>query len=281
MKNNSSSKKNTSQKLTFWEKYKTDKKYKAKVELIGYGCIVLGLILYLNIANLSSSSGNVGNIIPISNSSNEVEETALEKSDLLNKMKDNYEYDVQISFQKKMDENTDMDDNRLSIGYVGKRYKNHMVIEKEDKYGRGNYYKLDSLYYQNDEEYYREVKKDIIYDEIDSSFVEFDGLLAYLEQASLDHITNYSTGKKEYVYHLKVKDVVNSYSNSLDMVEFYVLDEDEELSVLVDYSILMKAMGIDISFCEIKYNFKNIEKVEKFEYFQVVYDKENRQEEVD
>ena len=282
MKKDNSKEKKVEKELTFLEKYKTDKKYKAKVELIGYGILILALIVYLNIASLSSTPGTVQNIIPTGNSDESVEEeTSLEKSDLLKKMDDNYEYEVQVSFQKKEEENTDLDDGRLQIRYAGKRYDNHTVIEKEEETGVVNYYQIDSLYYVQEGEEYQSIKKDVVYDVIDSDFVEFDSLLKYLEQASLDHITNYSTGKKEYVYHLKVKDVVNHYSNSVDMVEFYVLDENEELSVRVDYSVLMKAMDMDISFCEVQYTYKNIGNVEKFEYFQVVYETENSQDEME
>lgn len=282
MKNNKLKEKNVEKKWTFLEKYKTDKKYKAKVELIGYGILILVLIVYLNIASLSSVPGTVQNIIPTGNSDGDVkEENSLEKSDLLKKMDDNYEYDVQVSFQKKEEENTAIDDSRLQVRYAGKRYDNHTIIQKEDKTETGNYYKIDSLYFVQEGEEYQSVKEDIVYDVIDSGFVEFDSLLKYLEQASLDHITNYSTGKKEYVYHLKVKDVVTNYSNSVDMVEFYVLDENEELSIRVDYSVLMKAMAMDISFCEVQYIYKNIGNVEKFEYFQVVYGAENNLDEME
>ena len=44
--NGSNNKVNEKSELSFVEKYKTDKKYKAKVELIGYGIFIIGLIIY-------------------------------------------------------------------------------------------------------------------------------------------------------------------------------------------------------------------------------------------
>ena len=40
----------------FVEKYKTDKKYKAKVQLIGYGVFILIILVGLNVSALSTSS---------------------------------------------------------------------------------------------------------------------------------------------------------------------------------------------------------------------------------
>ena len=44
----------SNKKETFFEKMK-DKKYKAKVEFIGYGIFIVVLIIYLNIASMDQS----------------------------------------------------------------------------------------------------------------------------------------------------------------------------------------------------------------------------------
>ena len=75
--------------LSFLEKYKTDSKYKAKIQLIGWGVFLLVLIIYLNIAELSSPSK------PLTNTVTPIRDTEKENAKLgewLDKIGNNYEF---------------------------------------------------------------------------------------------------------------------------------------------------------------------------------------------
>ena len=48
------------------------------------------------------------------------------------------------------------------------------------------------------------VSSDEVYDVISNKYIEIDKILELINESSLDHVTNFSNGKKEYVYHYKV-----------------------------------------------------------------------------
>ena len=51
------------EKGTFFERYKTDKKFSAKVQLSGYGVFLLVLIVFLNVGAMNSGSTVGNNVI--------------------------------------------------------------------------------------------------------------------------------------------------------------------------------------------------------------------------
>ena len=55
----------SNKKESFFDKVKGDKKYRAKVELIGYGIFIVVLVLGLNISSLGDNSNrsDLGNVI--------------------------------------------------------------------------------------------------------------------------------------------------------------------------------------------------------------------------
>ena len=92
--------------LSFVEKMKTDKKYSAKVQLIGYGVFVVVLIIYLNLSSMGSNTmqGNnvINNVSGNEGSSENTEQvSASDKSSLLEKVNDNYYYDMVIDIKRK------------------------------------------------------------------------------------------------------------------------------------------------------------------------------------
>ena len=79
----------------------------------------------------------------------------------------------------------------------------------------------------------------------------------------MDHVTNYSSGKKESVYHLRVSDIIKSSMDSL-VVEFTVLEENDILTITVDYLNLMKQTSKDVVRSSATYTYKNIGSVLAF-----------------
>ena len=175
---------------------------------------------------------------------------------MLDKIKDNYQYDININLVKNTEEiNT--------YHYYGKSYKNTIEINKDINDTINTYYKVDDYYYKKNEEDYILSPKDEIYDLISSNYIELNNLLEYINEASLDHVTNYSSGKKESVYNLYLKDIILN-NKTEDTVTINITEENEILSINVDYTNLIKESDNTIKECKVNYMFDNINKIEKF-----------------
>lgn len=248
--------------LSFFEKIKTDKKYKAKVEFIGYGIFIVVLIIYLNISAMNHPISS--NTILSDNYEDSQKNTELETSDLLKKITNNYEYDIQVQLNALREEGEQQKEVMNMIHYSGKSFSNNVVIHREVDGNISEYYKVDDFYYRKEGDDILFVEENTIYDLIDKEYIELEGVKRYIDKASLDHVTDYSSGSKEYVYHLKVKDVVLSYSDD-DMVEIDVVMKDDVLTVQIDYSNLIKVLHSEILECKVEYVYRNIGKIEEFQ----------------
>ena len=93
--------------------------------------------------------------------------------------------------------------------------------------------------------------------------MELDNFLKLLDKASLDHVTDYSSGKKEYVYHLKVKDVFVNYQKE-DIISIDINEENEVLTIFIDYTNLLYAVDELVEKCELEATYTEIGKIEKF-----------------
>lgn len=251
---NKNNKKDQNQE-SFFYKYKNDKKYKAKVELTGYVVFILLIILFVNIASLGNntpSSNNLINKIP----SNENNHTIDSEKHLLETITNNYQYDLNINITKTTEEN-------IIYRYYGKSYEDRLEINKEFNNTTNKYYKVNNYYYEKTGEEYVIISKDKIYDLINSDYIELDNLLEYIDEASLDHVTNYSSGKKEYVYNLYLKDII--INNKTDeVITINIIEENNTLNINVDYFNLIKEVDNTIKECKVTYLFSNINKIEEF-----------------
>lgn len=252
---------NKEENMSFFEKMKTDKKYNAKVQLIGYGVLVVALIIYVNITSLGSVSS--GNSIMNDNDNSDYLIGADDEDSLslLEKLEDNYNYDVVVNIKTEIQD--DQLEEESKIHYVGKSYGNQLEITKEDSVGSNLYYKVDNKYYSKNDEGMEFIEEDIVYDVVDSDYIELNSIMDLLDKASLDHVTDYSSGKKEYVYHLKVRDIIVSYKLE-DVVEFKIEEENGILKINVDYSILLRVINSNILECKLEAIVTDIGKVEKF-----------------
>lgn len=246
---------------SFFQRIMDDKKYSAKIQLIGYGVLVIVLIVYLNIANMGRSSFS-GNIISddVSGDNTILENTDTESSNLLKEIHDNYQYDQHVTLKK----NSSGFEEEFSLHYFGKSYDKNLEINKESATDTQTYYKIDDRYYIKEDTGVVLTDVDVIYDLVGGEYLEFDDIQKLMEKASLDHVTDYSSGKKEYVYHLKVKDVILSYRGD-DVVEMNVTIENHILMFEIDYSNLLKLVDDSILECKLESIYTEIGKVEEFE----------------
>lgn len=254
---------------TFKEKYKNDPKYKAKVQLIGYGVFILFLIVYLNIASMGAKNTKLSNTTTKNNDNittkenNNIEtKTDKELGQWLKEIGTNYEYDVVVSSKSKNDNGEEVG---TQTHYWGKTYQNKMIINKEANGSTTYFLKEDNNYYLNELDNYTLSKKGEVYSELDEDIIEFDMLNLLLKNASLDHVTNYSSGKKEYEYHLKIRDIIKTYQEDTEL-SYKIVIEDNVVTVEVDYAPMINIAEPEKKQEEYKvtYLYKNMGKIEEF-----------------
>lgn len=254
---------------TFKEKYKNNPKYKAKVQLIGYGVFILFLIVYLNIASMGAKNTKLSNTTTKNNDNittkenNNIEtKTDKELGQWLKEIGTNYEYDVVVSSKSKNDNGEEVD---TQTHYWGKTYQNKMIINKEANGSTTYFLKEDNNYYLNELDNYTLSKKGEVYSELDEDIIEFDMLNLLLKNASLDHVTNYSSGKKEYEYHLKIRDIIKTYQEDTEL-SYKIVIEDSVVTVEVDYAPMINIAEPEKKQEEYKvtYLYKNMGKIEEF-----------------
>lgn len=262
-------------KQSFFKKIKTDKKYKAKVELASYAILIVIIIIYLNISNLTNNY-DYNNVSVNNTVDNKTEDVEKEKN-LLQQLKDNYNYNIDIFLKittNATEQNNNTNQNTTSnnqipeiiekkYNYNGKVYKNNLIINKNVDNNNIAYYKIDDEYYTKENETYNLTKEDTIYDLLDKKYIEFDMVKKYIEKANLDHFTTYSSGKKEYVYNLKISDVIQSYKEN-DLVEIDITIENDIITMNIDYTNLLKITDEKIFECKVTYTYKDINKIEEF-----------------
>lgn len=254
-------------KQSFFERYKSDKKFSAKVQLCGYGVFLLVLIIFLNVSSMNGgTTGNntIGNTVG-SGILNE-ENASLDDTSLLEKLSNNYNYDIDIDYVKKSMDITNNKEIEIehSIRYSGKSYNNKLEINKVKDNNTYLYYKLDNNYYSVIDNITSNVKDNEVYDVISNKYIEIDRLLELINESSLDHITNFSNGKKEYVYHYKVLSV-NSNNQNSDVVEINIIEEENILEIDIDYTNLVKEIDNTIVELELEATISNVGLVEDFE----------------
>ena len=230
---------------SFFKKMKEDKKYNAKVQLIGYGVFILIIVVFLNVGSM------VGG-----NSTGVLENDIIEEVNIIDEIDNNYEYNINISLSK----GEELVNN---YRYYGKRYNGNKEINKEVGEVVSSYYKVNDYYYVMNGEELSFVDLNVIYDLVDSKYVELDNVMEMVDKASLDHVVDDSLGNNESVYNLYVKDMVISVKND-DIISFNVKEVDDKLLIDVDYTNLIKVFDESVTSFKVSYEYFNVGDVEEF-----------------
>lgn len=233
------------EKENFFKKMKEDKKYNAKVQLIGYGVFILIIVVFLNVGSM------VGG-----NSTGVLENDIIEEVNIIDEIDNNYEYNINISLSK----GEELVNN---YRYYGKRYNGNKEINKEVGEVVSSYYKVNDYYYVMNGEELSFVDLNVIYDLVDSKYIELDNVMEMVDKASLDHVVDDSLGNNESVYNLYVKDMVISVKND-DVISFNVKEVDDKLLIDVDYTNLIKVFDESVTSFKVSYEYFNVGDVEEF-----------------
>lgn len=239
----------------FFQKYKEDNKFNAKVQLLGYGVLILLLVVFLNVNNMNSVGYN--NVSDTNNNSLEEDNNNIEEVSLLEKINNNYEYDINVDVTK-------IDGNTTNYRYYGKSYDSNIILNKTFDNINNVYYGKDGYYYiKNEVNEYGLIDNSIVFDLVDSNYIELDDVLKFISKASLDHVLDSSNGDKESVYNVLVRDIVIS-NKSDNVVTINVSEKEEKLNIVIDYTNLISVLDTNISSCKINYVYSNIGKVNEF-----------------
>ena len=248
------SKENNKDKESFLEKLK-DKKYKAKVELIAGFALIVILLIYSSISGVSNNYNyDYTNTIKENNNP-----TTEEEKFILDKITDNYSYNIDITLTKKEEDNT----KTYNYSYNGKIYKNNTIINKVIDNNTHTYYKVDDIYYTKDNEEYIIDDINNIYDLLDYKYLNLEDVKKYIDIATLDHTTNYSNGNIVYNYNLNVSDIIKIYKGEeVSTIEINVIENIP--TITIDYTNILKQTDESIEECKVIVKYTDIDTLEEF-----------------
>ena len=236
---------NKEEKVSFREKIK-DKKYSAKVQLIGYGVFILLVIIYANISTRNYNYSN-NNTNTINKDNRPIEKT--EETSLLDSIKDNYHYEIKLTIAK---------EETQEYLFTGDRYNDVLSIN----YNNNSFYYKDNEYYNKQEDNYVITDKKTVYGDIDNNYIELKSIINYIKKSKLDRTTEYSSGEKNSVYYLYLKDIIPNYMEE-DYNEITVNEKEDILSINIDYSKFMNYKDKNITKYIVEAKYSNINKVEE------------------
>lgn len=237
---------------SFFDKYKNDSRYKAKVQLIGWGILIIGLILWVNIASVFSDNSY--------DYLNEVTNTIKEEkgSSLISELKkNNYAYKIEIIKNK--------DNSEDKITYEGKVYNNSRNINKIYNDITEKYYIENNNYYLKNNDIYSLVASSNYYNFISETFMDLNTIINYVNVGTLDSTTNFNDGRVVKNYIIKLKDIV--LNNSEDSITISVTEDNINSTIEfdVDYTNLYNFYDINkLNSLRVKYYINDFNKIEKF-----------------
>lgn len=240
---------------SFFEKYKSDSKYKAKVQLLG-GIIFIGILVIL--MNFSSTaSGDNSNLINLINNNEIIENKDNIKDSLINKLKvNNYSYLLEISMNK---------ENILDkITYDGKIFSTSSYVIKTYKDKVEEYYIDKDNYYLKENDKYILVNSNNYYSFVTSSFMDINNIINYINVAEKKETYETQNNKIVTSYNIKISEI--TLNNSDEYISIDVIEEQnsESIELNVNYTNLYKIYDNKVNDLSVKYIIKDFNKIEKF-----------------
>ena len=210
----------------FLEKWKSDKRYRAKIKLLAYTIFII--IIFIYALTLDISPRNYEDISDINN--NSINKTA----DII-KIPEQYEYIIKIK----------IDDKEYKYSGIQTTEKRTIKKEIDDKvtnyiYQNNQYYLEDSINIDN----YVTTAKEEVYDIVNYNYINLTTINEYLKKATKDN--------NQYLVYLK--DII--LGNESD--RYFVIDINDK-NIFVDYTVLMKEFNNNIKTYTVNYEIKEKE----------------------
>ena len=222
-----------------------DPKNSAKLQLLLYGILVVIAIIFIRVNNMLNKNENKVNKDNVINTdkNNEVDDN--ENNLILSSIKDNYEYKIDMEIKTY--------DGVENISYLGIKYNNEELINKNKDSKEEKFYVNNGVYSKSIDGKYENVNREYVYDDINPYYLEIDNIYNYIEKGIKD----------EKIYLIRINKIINnSDSNEYITIEESMVDNDIILNI--DYTNLLKNDNI-VSF-KIKYTITNINKIDD-DYF--------------
>lgn len=225
------------EKLGFFQRLKTDKKFAAKVELSGYGILILFIIVFANFSSTSGSSYNY----------NESSIPSVEDINLYKEIDDSYKASIDVTTIK--DGVTSNREYEISNDSLD---NSEIIVKIID--GNGVKYKLaDTGEFYTDDNQLVEEKE--VFDLISYRYLDFSSIKKYINTGTVDYTTKYSSGIELTSYKIMVRDIL--LDNTLDgYITINVTSEQDKVTMEIDYTDLLKSDTIDS--CNVKIVYTDI-----------------------
>ena len=120
---------------SFWYKYKNDKKYNAKVQLIIYFAFIVIVVVYVSVSRV----GNNYDYNNVTNNDNSVPDSSV--GDVIDTINNNYNYSIELNAKEKKSDDSVEDINYV---YIGKSFDDNMTIERKKGNSIDNFYRVSS-----------------------------------------------------------------------------------------------------------------------------------------
>lgn len=220
--------------LTFIEKFKKSKKFRAKLELIGYGIFILIIIILVNVSSLNTTNYDYSQKNP---------NTIKEEKITYKSIKDNYNANISVlatnkdtTYNREYQIEKNSDNNIIKKLDTNKEYK---ITDTEE------FYTIDNTVAEEKE----------IFDLIPYKYLNTDNIKKYLEKGKVDYTTKYSSGVELTSYKVMVRDILLDNTTE-DYITINVTTEKDKLTMDIDYTNLLKSESIDT--CNVKIIYTNI-----------------------
>lgn len=195
----------------FIEKYKTNSKYKAKVQLIFY----TSFVVIVSVFALSTR----GNVVPTNTL--DVNQSYTENGKLNNKINVPTEYDYTKNITI----------NNKNYQYKGTVEENKEMISKTIDDITTNYIYQENGYYQKENDNYILTTKENVYDIVSPNYLKLETINQYLSKAK----------KENNQYKVYLKDIILAHES-----ENYITIAFDENKINIDYTSLMKLFDKNI-----------------------------------
>ena len=205
------------------EKWKEDKKFRAKIKLLLYGIFLVIVIIY--VTSLKNEP------IPIDDV-NDLNNEIREENKVIT-IPEKYNYLIKIEIDDK------------NYTYSGEKNLEQENIVKTSDDIRSNYIFKNNEYYVKDGELYIKTTKEEVYDAVNYNYINLETINNYLSKA----VNNNSN---QYLVYLK--DIILGQ----DTNEYFTISVDEN-KISIDYTPLMKQFNPDIKKYKVNIQINEIE----------------------